>query len=130
MDCKYSWESEQVSSVDAAADYAARMVSREAGSGDVEAAMRRVEAKTGVNYWTLWALRYRRPKTIAADLFHRIRGGAYLSLCERELSKLQHELAVEQAKGDGDDLSDLAEAVSALASKVDAAVARRRAPKG
>lgn len=125
MDCKQPWGFEQMSSVEAAAEYCDRMVGREAAAGDVEAAMRRVEAKTGVNYWTIWALRYRRPKTIAADLFHRIRG-AYLTLCERELSKLQHELAVEQAKGGDDDLESLAEATAALAEKVAAAVARRK----
>ena len=97
MRIKKKLVSEQpMSSVEIAADYASRMVERESrGPGDTEQAMRRIEAKTGVGYWTLWALRYRRRdlKTIAADQFQRIRT-AYLATCERQLSALQHEMAI------------------------------------
>ena len=114
----------QMSSVDAAAEYCDRMLKREArGPGDVEEALRRIEAKTGVNYWTLWGLRYRKPKTIAADLFHQIRG-AYLALCERELGNLKHELSIETAKGSGDDFADLVAEAEALVAKLKAAKMR------
>lgn len=96
-----------MSSVEVAADYANRMIEREArGPGDTEEAMRRIEAKTGIGYWTLWGLRYRRRdlKTIAADQYMRIRN-AYLATCARQLQALQNEMAVEQARcGDVEDL--------------------------
>lgn len=126
MPIKRSLEIEQMSAVDTAADYVERLVGREAGGGDIDDAMRRIEAKIGVNYWTLWALRYRRPKTIAADLFSQIRG-AYLALCEREVAKLTHELAVEKAKGAADDLEDLVSEAEGLVAKLKAA-RKGRAP--
>lgn len=112
-----------MSSVEIAADYANRMIEREArGPGDTENAMRRIEATTGIGYWSLWSLRYRRRdlKTIAADQFQRIRN-AYLATCERQLSALKHELAVEQARNGNDDLSDLVAEAEALAEKIRAA---------
>ena len=120
--CKERLEFEQVSSVDTAAEYCDRMIGREAGGGDVDDAMRRIEAKTGVNYWTLWGLRYRKPKTIGRDLFHQIRG-AYLVLCERELGNLKHELSIETAKGSGDDFADLVAEAETLVAKLKAAKA-------
>lgn len=41
-------------------------------AGSDERAMRTVEAVFGVPYSDLWALKYRRPKRIAADLFARL----------------------------------------------------------
>jgi hypothetical protein len=111
-----------MSSVEIAADYANRMIEREArGPGDTEDAMRRLEAKTGVGYWTLWGLRYRRRdlKTIAADQFQRIRN-AYLATCERQLQALQHELAIEQARS-GNDFQDLVAEAESLVAKLKAA---------
>lgn len=113
--------SEQVmSSVEVAADYANRMIEREArGPGDTEEAMRRIEARTGVGYWTLWGLRYRRRdlKTIAADQFNRIRA-AYLSTCERQLHALQHELALEKARCGDDAFADLVDEAEALVARL------------
>jgi hypothetical protein len=121
---KQRLEIEQVSSVDLAAEYADRLVKREArGPGDVEEAMHRIEARFGVPYSTLWGLRYRKPKTIAADLFLRIRG-AYLAMCERELRKLEHDLAVASATGGGDDYQDLVDEADRLAAKLKAAASR------
>lgn len=124
MPIKPRLELDQMSSVDLAAEYCDRMLKREArGPGDVDDAMRRIEARTGIGYWTLWALRYRRPKQVATDAFQRIRG-AYLALCERELRTLEHELALETAKGDADDFADLVGEAEALAAKLRAARAR------
>jgi len=118
MSLKPRLEFEQMSSVDLAAEYCDRMVKREAtGPGDVEDAMRRLEAKTGINYWTIWGFRYRRPKTVAVHVFQQVRN-AYLHFCERELRNLEHELTVEAAKGDADDFQDLAAEASALAAKI------------
>ena len=121
-----------MSSVEIAADYANRMIERESrGPGDTEEAMRRIEAKTGVGYWTLWSLRYRRRdlKTIAADQFQRIRT-AYLATCERQLHALQHELAVEQARCGNDDFADLVVEAEVLAAKIKAAKEKRKLGPG
>jgi len=108
-----------MSSVELAADYANRLIEREAGVGGTEEAMRRVEAKTGIGYWTLWGLRYRRRdlKTIAADQFTRIRN-AYLATCQRQLAALQHEIAVEEARCGNDAFADLALEAERLASRL------------
>lgn len=116
-----------MSSVDAAVDYANRMIEREIrGPGDTENAMRRIEAKTGVGYWTLWGLRYRRRelKTISADQFHRIQS-AYHATCEQQLRALQHDLAVEKARSGDDAYEDLAAEAEALAEKIRARKAGR-----
>lgn len=127
---KTQWVSGQhMSSVEVAADYANRMIAHEArGPGDTENAMRRLEAKTGVGYWTLWGLRYRRRelKTIAADQFARIRS-AYLATCERQLAALRHELATEQAKSGDDTYADLVAEAESLAAKIRARKEQRLA---
>lgn len=117
MRFKNNWVSKQMSSVEAAVSYANRMIEREArGPGDTEDAMRRIEARYGVGYWTLWSLRYRRRdlKTIAADQFQRIRN-AYLATCEQQLRALEHELALERARSGDVDTDLVAEAESLLA---------------
>lgn len=127
MPQKFLRSAQPMSSVEIAADYANRMIERETrGPGDTEEAMRRIEAKTGVGYWTLWGLRYRRRdlKTIAADQFARIRS-AYLATCERQLTALQNELAAEQAKGSDDTLEDLVAQAQSLAAKIRKAKERR-----
>lgn len=111
----------QMTSVDLARNYADRLVLREArGPGDMEEAMRRVEAKTGIGFSTLWGLRYRPPKTIDVSVFQRVRG-AYLALCERQLATLKHELEVEATRGDSDAFADLVDEAEALVAKLKAA---------
>lgn len=125
MSQKFLHSEQAMSSVELAADYANRMIERELhGPGDTELAMRRIEAKTGIGYWTLWNLRYRRRsiKTIAADQFNRIRA-AYLATCQRQLSALQLELAREEARGNVD-ISDLVAETAALAAKIKARARR------
>lgn len=111
----------RVSSTDLATDYARRMVLREAsGPGDVENAMRRIEAKTGVGYWTLWGLWNRRRKLVDRDLFLQLRNG-YLAICERQLKALQLDLATETEVSGDDSFEDLAREAEALASRIRAA---------
>lgn len=121
MVCKRSLRTDQMSSVHVASDYANRMVLREAkGPGDVEDAMRRIEAATGIGFSTLWGLRYRPPKTIDHDKFKRLRE-AYFSLCERQLASLKHELEIEAMQGRGDAFCDLVDEAEAVAAKLKAA---------
>lgn len=115
-----------MSSTDLAVDYARRMVEAEArGPGDLENAMRRLERKTGIRYWTLWGLWNRRRKSVDHDLFRRLQG-AYHAVCERQLAKFQHELAVQQELHPGDDLEDLERQTAALAEKIRKAKEARR----
>lgn len=111
-------------SASAATAYVRRMVELEIrGSGDTEGALRRLEARYGLPYWTLWHLRRGAAKTVEAGLFGRIRG-AYLTYCEEQVAALQHELFLEKAANPDVDLEDLDAEAEALAAKV--AAARRR----
>lgn len=75
------------------------MVQREMrGPGDLDNAMRRVEAKFGVPYQSLWNLRYRPPKEIAAHVYAGILN-AYDEQCARQARLYQHEAAIAKAKG-------------------------------
>jgi hypothetical protein len=76
-----------------------RMRSR--GPGDVENAMRSIEREYGVDYWTLWRLRYRRSalRDIGVSAYMRLKA-AYQAECERQMRKLQHEIEItEQVAG-------------------------------
>mgnify|MGYP000432103208 CR=1 FL=1 len=55
--------------------------------------------------------------TVEAGLLARIRG-AYLDLCERQVSKLQHEIAVEKALNEDDTLEDLEREARRLAARI------------
>lgn len=92
MQFKKRLRPEQVmSSVEVAADYANRMIEREArGPGDTEEAMRRIRA-------------------------------AYLATCERQLHALQHELALEKARCGDDAFADLVDEAEALVARLKAA---------
>jgi hypothetical protein len=85
--------------VDSAGKLASYLVAREMrGPGDVDNAMRRLEARYGVPYQALWNLRYRRPKEIAAHVYAGIIS-AYDAQCEQQAKRLEHERAVTKAKG-------------------------------
>lgn len=94
-------ENEQMSPaafVDDACDMARALVRRESrGPGDTEFAMRRLEARYGLPYSTLWRLRYRRPKDILVSVFARLQA-AYLAECDRQQRLLQNDRAITQAK--------------------------------
>lgn len=81
-----------------AADLSRRMVAREArGPGDVDNAMRRLEARYGIPYSVLWALRFRKPKTLDVGVFARIIG-AHDAECDRQLRAIEHEREITHAK--------------------------------
>lgn len=119
------WRPESgMSSTDATIEYARKMIQAEArGPGDLEPAMTRLEARTGIGFWTLRGLWYRRRKLVDNDLFLAVRG-AYLSLCERQVAIHQHNLAVEAKKGGEDVVSDLVAEAEILVARLKAARAR------
>lgn len=82
-------------SVDRAADWADTLVRREhMGPGDtVDAARRRAARKHKLPERLLWALRYRKPKRIWADLYLSLEA-AVAAECERQEAKLRHELEI------------------------------------
>lgn len=103
-----------------ASDYVRRMVEKETrGWGDQRNAMSRLERRYGIPFWSLNNLRTGRAKTVEAGLFSRIRT-AYVDLCERELAKLQHEIAIEKAQHPHDDFADLESEAEALLARVQA----------
>lgn len=70
-----------------------RMRSR--GPGDLENAMRGIEREYGVDYWTLWQLRYRldRFRDIGVSVYMRLQA-AYQAECTRQMRRLQHEISI------------------------------------
>ena len=73
-----------------------RMRSR--GPGDTENAMRSIAREYGVDYGTLWRLRYRRSsiKDIGVTVYMSLKA-AYQAECERQLRKLKNEIANTEA---------------------------------
>lgn len=108
-----------------AQSYVKRMVERESlGWGDMNSALERLERKYGIPFWTMNNIRTGRAKTIEAGVLARIRA-AYMDMCERQISRLQHELEIEREL-DGDALdSDLLAQVESLVAKVKAARGKR-----
>lgn len=108
--------------VDAAADYARRIhafVEGETRDPDqLEFAFDVFERRYGIGRWTLEHLRKGRAKTCDVGIFARLRA-AYLDLCERQVTKLQHQIAIEKATDDAD-LTDLERDVALLAAKIQA----------
>lgn len=112
--------------VETAGGYVRRMVSSEArGWGDQSEAQSRIEARYGIPYYTLERLRTGRAKTVEAGLFARIRG-AYLDLCERQVSRLRHEISIEKALNEDDTLEDLELEAARLAARIQAKKEARR----
>jgi hypothetical protein len=110
---------------DAAGGYVRRMVATEAkGWGDQANAQKRLGDRYGLPFWALDHLRTGRAKTVEAGLFARIRA-AYIDLCERQVVKLQHELAVEKAISGDDTLEDFEREAQALAARIQAKKAGR-----
>jgi hypothetical protein len=115
-----------MSAVETASGYVRRMVERESrGWGDQRPAMHRIESRYGIAFNCLEHLRSGRAKTVEGGLFARIRA-AYIDLCRAQVAKLQHEIAIEKAIHEDDDLASLEAEATALASKIEAARARRR----
>lgn len=108
-----------------AADYVAKMVHSEARcAGDTEGALRRLEARYGIPYWTMVHLKRHAAKTVAADMFQRIRS-AYLDICERQVRRMSEEIAILKAANTDDSIEDLAAEATRLAAQVAAAKAKR-----
>lgn len=113
-------EGKQMSSAQAAQLYVRGMIEVETrGWGDDDNALSRLGARYGLSKWTLNHLRTGRAKTVEAGVFARIRA-AYLDLCERQVAKLQQQIAIEKAMGSDDHLEDLARQASDLAALVQA----------
>lgn len=109
-----------MSTVETASAYVKRMVERETrGWGDQDNALSRLEARYSLPKWSLDHLRTGRAKSVDAGLFQRIRA-AYLDLCERQVARLQHEIAIEKAIQDDDDLGNLEVEIWALAARIQA----------
>lgn len=100
--CKTSLRVEQMNPaafVDHTVELNRRLVNGECrGPGDLENAMRRVEMKWGIPFSVSWALRYRKPKTVAADIYAR-HLQAVETHREIQLNRLQHERSITEAKG-------------------------------
>jgi hypothetical protein len=64
------------------------------GPGDTENAMRQIAREHGLDYGFLWSLRYRRDrlKIISISVYESIRA-AYRAECERQMRKLENEIA-------------------------------------
>lgn len=116
--------------VEAATDYARRVHGfLEAGvrsDDELDAIYSSFERQFGVGRWTIEHLRKRKAKTCDVSVFAKLKG-AYLALCERQVAKLQHQIAIEKATHDDDDLRDLEAAAAALAAKIAAKKALNRA---
>ena len=118
MSRDFQYQEREVSTVETASAYVKRMVERETkGWGDQENALTRLEARYGLPFWSLDHLRTGRAKSVEAGLFQRIRA-AYLDLCERQVAKLQHEIAIEKAIQGDDSMEDLAREAETLLARI------------
>lgn len=73
-----------------AKDYASDLLRWETrGPGDTDNAMRRISTRHGIEYNSLWSLRYRAPKRIWADVLTALRE-AHAKECERQRRKLDN----------------------------------------
>ena len=104
--------------VEAASDYASRLLEYEQRGSDTESALFRLEQRYGLTPNQIMHLRSRRAKSCDVNLFARLRA-AYLDLCQRQVSKLQHEIAITKATGD-DTLEDLVAEAESLLAKIKA----------
>lgn len=112
--------------VEAAADYAVKLrrfvehdaeVSGLPADDALDFAFDRFERTYGIGRWTLEHLRKGRAKGCDIGIFARMKA-AYVDLCERQVTKLQHEIAIEKAAA-GDDFDvDLDREVRELVAKV------------
>lgn len=86
---------------------------RARGPGDLENAMRQIEADYGIDYWFIWQLRYSRGrlKFLSVSVYERVKA-AYYAECERQLQKLKNEIIKTEEIAGPD--SDAARAAKAL----------------
>lgn len=101
--------------------YATQMVEREArGEGDVPNAIQRVARAYGFTPSHVERARKGRLKTMDVGVFARWRL-AYLDFLQKQVLAFQHELAVERATGEGDDVELFEHEAAALVAKIMAA---------
>lgn len=87
-----------VSGIADAKGWANELVRRESrGPGDVENAMRRLEARYGIPWRTFWQLRYRAPKDVFCGVYLQLKA-AYEAECARQERLLRHERSITEAK--------------------------------
>lgn len=114
-----------MSTAEQATFYVREMALRESrGNGDTQNALQRVCMKYGLSFWPMEHLRRGKAKSVDSELYRKIRK-AYVSFCEREIKKLQHEIAIEKAIDDDDDLENLALQIETLAAQIEAKKARQ-----
>lgn len=78
--------------------WANELIRRESrGPGDMENAMRRIEARYGVPWRTLWTLRYRPPADVMVGVYLNLKA-AYESECSRQERLARHEREITEAK--------------------------------
>lgn len=119
-----------MNSVASATRYVRRMAEIETcGFGDDDNALRRLETKFGIGYWTLRYLKLGRAATVDSELLFRIEA-AYLTYVEQKIGALQHELATERAVEPDADLELLEAEAQLLAAKIAAAKTRRLIRRG
>ena len=83
--------------IDASA-WANELVRRESrGPGDMENAMKRLEARYGIGWRTFWQLRYRPPSDVLVGVYLQLKT-AYEAECTRQERLLRHEREVAKAK--------------------------------
>lgn len=104
--------------IEAASNYASQLLDLEQrGSSDTDGALFRLEQRYGLSPNQILHLRSRRAKSCDVSLFARLQA-AYLDLCERQVTKLQHEIAVTRATVSDDTLEDLVAEADRLAQKI------------
>lgn len=107
-----------MSSAQLASSYVNKMIERESrGWGDTTNAMKRLNRRYGLSFWTLNNLRIGRSKTVDASLFNRIKS-AYLDVCERQIANLQHELTLEKMGTPDAPMEDFEREAAELLAKV------------
>lgn len=113
--------------VETATHYARGIHSLVAGNArdedDAEWRYAQFENSYSVGRWTVEHLRKGKAKTCDVGVFARLKA-AYLDLCARQVSRLQHEIAI--SKATDDDLDDLEAEAAALAAKIAAKKAAMR----
>lgn len=108
-----------------AGEYVRKMVDGEAANaGTRDRALDTLSRRYGLTRSQMRHLREGRAKTVEAGLFQKVRS-AYLDYCQRQITKLQAELAIERALGgDPDNLDDLEAEAGELLAKVASAKTR------
>lgn len=92
------------------------------GAGDLENAMRRLGHRYDIPWRVFWNLRYRAPSDLFVSVFEKLKE-AHRAECGRQIERLRHEIQI--AEINGVHVQDLADQVEALASELEACVAKR-----